>query len=231
MQSVRVIACIEAPVVIKKILKHLEKKAPTQAALLLPERRALLQSGLSGLRKEAYPCNRCCCTAQRQQGVDWPGEGGRLEKGQMTGTRSGQDGPFGQAFTMIRLQSSGSDCPAGMRFWGKGANTSYNRTRCGRVTGNVSNVPVCRMERSRNLVLFHGGNNNYRKTAFVCVQCSGQQIHQALSNPNSCDCKSATENQIKEELPCNIDINTLKSRGRCGHGVLSSSLSTRYKKP
>ena len=34
--TARVIACIEDPVVIKKILKHLEKKEPTRAALLLP---------------------------------------------------------------------------------------------------------------------------------------------------------------------------------------------------
>jgi len=35
-----VIACIEDPVVIKKILMHLEEKSPSRAALLLPDSRA-----------------------------------------------------------------------------------------------------------------------------------------------------------------------------------------------
>jgi hypothetical protein len=38
--AVRVIACIEDPVVIKKILAHLEEKSPPRAALLLPDSRA-----------------------------------------------------------------------------------------------------------------------------------------------------------------------------------------------
>ena len=38
--TAKVIACIEDPVVIKKILAHLEKKAPTIAASLLPDSRA-----------------------------------------------------------------------------------------------------------------------------------------------------------------------------------------------
>jgi len=38
--SARVIACIEDPVVIKKILTYLEEKLPTRAALLLPDSRA-----------------------------------------------------------------------------------------------------------------------------------------------------------------------------------------------
>jgi hypothetical protein len=42
------IACIEDAVGIKKILMHLEEKAPTQAALLLPDSRAPPQSSLFG---------------------------------------------------------------------------------------------------------------------------------------------------------------------------------------
>jgi hypothetical protein len=42
------IACIEDAVVIKEILMHLEEKAPTQAALLLPDSRAPPQSSLFG---------------------------------------------------------------------------------------------------------------------------------------------------------------------------------------
>ena len=38
--TAKVIACIEDPVVIKKILMHLEEKMPTRAALLLPDSRA-----------------------------------------------------------------------------------------------------------------------------------------------------------------------------------------------
>jgi hypothetical protein len=41
-----VAACIEDPVVIKKILTYLEEKLPTRAALLLPDSRAPPQSGL-----------------------------------------------------------------------------------------------------------------------------------------------------------------------------------------
>jgi DNA-binding transcriptional LysR family regulator len=44
----RVIACIEDPVVIKKILVHLQEKSLTRAALLLPDSRAPPQSGLFG---------------------------------------------------------------------------------------------------------------------------------------------------------------------------------------
>jgi hypothetical protein len=43
-----VIACIEDPVVIKKVLTYLEEKLPTRAALLLPDSRAPPQSGLFG---------------------------------------------------------------------------------------------------------------------------------------------------------------------------------------
>jgi hypothetical protein len=43
-----VIACIEDPVIIKKILMHLEEKSPTRAALLLPDSRAPPQSSLFG---------------------------------------------------------------------------------------------------------------------------------------------------------------------------------------
>jgi len=46
--SARVIACIEDPVVIKKILMHLEEKAPTRATPLLPDSRAPPQSSLFG---------------------------------------------------------------------------------------------------------------------------------------------------------------------------------------
>jgi len=38
--TVKVIACIEDPLVIKKILTHLKEKAPTAAVVLLPESRA-----------------------------------------------------------------------------------------------------------------------------------------------------------------------------------------------
>ena len=43
----------------------------------------------------------------------------------MTGIHSGKDGPFGQDFSMIMQESSGSDCPMGMSFSGKGVNPSY----------------------------------------------------------------------------------------------------------
>jgi hypothetical protein len=46
--AAKVIACIEDPVVIKKILTYLEEKLPTQAALLLPDSRAPPQSSLFG---------------------------------------------------------------------------------------------------------------------------------------------------------------------------------------
>ena len=46
--AIKVIACIEDPVVIKKILTYLEEKLPTRAALLLPDSRAPPQSGLFG---------------------------------------------------------------------------------------------------------------------------------------------------------------------------------------
>ena len=39
--AAEVIACIEDPVVIQKILAQLEQKAPTRAAFLLPDSRAL----------------------------------------------------------------------------------------------------------------------------------------------------------------------------------------------
>ena len=46
--SARVIACIEDPVVIKKILVHLQEKPLIRAARLLPDSRASPQSGLFG---------------------------------------------------------------------------------------------------------------------------------------------------------------------------------------
>jgi hypothetical protein len=46
--AVKVIACIEDPEVIKKILTYLEEKLPTRAALLLPDRQAPQQSSLFG---------------------------------------------------------------------------------------------------------------------------------------------------------------------------------------
>ena len=46
--SARVIACIEDPVVIKKILVHLQEKSLVRAALLLPDSRAPPQSSLFG---------------------------------------------------------------------------------------------------------------------------------------------------------------------------------------
>ena len=46
--TARVIACIEDPVIIKKILMYLEEKLSTRAALLLPDSRAPPQSGLFG---------------------------------------------------------------------------------------------------------------------------------------------------------------------------------------
>jgi hypothetical protein len=46
--TAKVIACIEDPVVIKKILTYLEEKLPTRAGLLLPDSRAPPQSSLFG---------------------------------------------------------------------------------------------------------------------------------------------------------------------------------------
>ena len=46
--AAKVIACIEDPGVIQKILAHLEEKTPTRAARLLPDSRAPPQSGLFG---------------------------------------------------------------------------------------------------------------------------------------------------------------------------------------
>ena len=46
--TAKVIACIEDPVVIQKILMHLEEKALTRAARLLPDSRAPPQSSLFG---------------------------------------------------------------------------------------------------------------------------------------------------------------------------------------
>jgi len=46
--SAKVIACIEDPVVIKKILMHLEEKLPTRAALQLPNNQAPPRSSLFG---------------------------------------------------------------------------------------------------------------------------------------------------------------------------------------
>jgi len=44
--AVKVIACIEDPVVIRKILKHLDKIIPAQEVAGLPESRAPPQAGL-----------------------------------------------------------------------------------------------------------------------------------------------------------------------------------------
>ena len=82
--SARVIACIEDPVVIKKILTHLQEKSPPRTALLLPDSRAPPQSSLFGRLKEAFPCNQCCCLAQMQQGLYLPGGVNWLGKGQMS---------------------------------------------------------------------------------------------------------------------------------------------------
>jgi hypothetical protein len=46
--TARVKACIEYPVVIKKILTYLEEKSPTRAARLLPDSQAPPQSSLFG---------------------------------------------------------------------------------------------------------------------------------------------------------------------------------------
>ena len=46
--TAKVIACIEDPVIIKKILAHLEEKVPTIATSLLPDSRAPPQSSLLG---------------------------------------------------------------------------------------------------------------------------------------------------------------------------------------
>ncbi len=46
--AAKVIACIEDPVVIKKILVHMQEKLPARAALLLPDSRAPPQSSLFG---------------------------------------------------------------------------------------------------------------------------------------------------------------------------------------
>jgi len=47
----------------------------------------------------------------------------------MSGIHSGKEGPFGQDFSMIMQESSGSDCPMGMSFWGKDVNPSYTLSR------------------------------------------------------------------------------------------------------
>ena len=54
----------------------------------------------------------------------------------MTGIHSGVDGPFGQDFSMIMQESSGSDCTMGMSFSGKGVNPSY--TKVGAIIGQES---------------------------------------------------------------------------------------------
>jgi len=46
--TARVIACIEGPVVIKKILAHLEEKSSARSAFVLPDSRAPPQSSLFG---------------------------------------------------------------------------------------------------------------------------------------------------------------------------------------
>ena len=46
--SAKVIACIEDPVIIKKILMYMEDKLPARAALQLPDSRVPLQSSLFG---------------------------------------------------------------------------------------------------------------------------------------------------------------------------------------
>jgi len=46
--TAKVIACIEDPVVIKKILTYLEEKLPTRATFLLPDNRVPPQSSLFG---------------------------------------------------------------------------------------------------------------------------------------------------------------------------------------
>jgi hypothetical protein len=126
MATVNCIAdCTEDPVVIKKILTYLEEKMPTWASLQLPDSRAPPQSSLFGWLWEAFLLNTCYCIAHTQKGIDWYGEGNWLGKGQMTGIHSGVDGPFGQDFSMIMQESSGSDCTMGMSFSGKGVNQSY----------------------------------------------------------------------------------------------------------
>jgi hypothetical protein len=44
--TVRVIACIEDPVFIEKILSHLDEKVPATETIRLPESRAPPQAGL-----------------------------------------------------------------------------------------------------------------------------------------------------------------------------------------
>jgi len=46
--TAKLIACIEDPVIIKKILTYLEEKLPTRAVHLLPDSRAPPQSSLFG---------------------------------------------------------------------------------------------------------------------------------------------------------------------------------------
>ena len=50
--AVKVIACIEDPVVIKKILTHLDEKAAVTETIRLPECRAPLQPGVFELGRE-----------------------------------------------------------------------------------------------------------------------------------------------------------------------------------
>jgi hypothetical protein len=47
-EAAKVIACIEDPVIIKKILMYLEEKSSTLTALLLPDSRVPPQSSLFG---------------------------------------------------------------------------------------------------------------------------------------------------------------------------------------
>jgi hypothetical protein len=54
--SAKVIACIEDPVIIKKILTHLEEKSPARSALLLPDSRAPPQSSLFGWFTSVLNC-------------------------------------------------------------------------------------------------------------------------------------------------------------------------------
>ena len=68
--SAKVIACIEDPVVIKKILTHLEEKAATRVALLLPASRAPRSPACSADSRKHSRTTYGCCIAQAQQGID-----------------------------------------------------------------------------------------------------------------------------------------------------------------
>ena len=91
--SAKVIACIEDPVVIKKILGHQEETLRVSGPQL--------------------PGSRACSDSPKGILVQPDVVATATNKSQMTGIHSGQRGPFMQDSGVIRLESSGSDCSMG----------------------------------------------------------------------------------------------------------------------